>query len=71
VAQHAEALGPHRDPFAHFLQAGTQGDVDPSPLFDSAEYRRRHLGRLSRGFRNLMHAENDNPLIHHLRSDYR
>jgi hypothetical protein len=69
VATHA--LGPHRDPFAHFLQAGTQGDVDPSPQFDAAEYRRGHLGRPSRGFRNLVHAESDNPLIHHLRTEYR
>ncbi len=71
VARHADALGPHRDPFAHFLQAGTRGDVDPSPGFDTAEYRRRHLGRPSRAFRNLMHAEADNPLIHHLRTEYR
>jgi hypothetical protein len=70
VARHAEALGLHRDPFAQFLQAGTRGDVDPSPGFNAAEYRRRHLGRPSRGFRNLMHAEIDNPLIHHLRSEY-
>ncbi|HVC59538.1 MAG TPA: hypothetical protein VND19_04105 [Acetobacteraceae bacterium] len=71
VARHAEELGPRRDPFAHFLQAGTLGDVDPSPAFGAADYRRRHLGRVSRGFRNLMHAEADNPLIHHLRAEYR
>lgn len=71
VARHAEDLGRHRDPFAHFLQAGTHGDVDPSPAFDAAEYRRQHLGRPSRGFRDLMHAEIDNPLIHHLRAEYR
>jgi len=71
VARHRGALGPHRDPFAHFLLAGTHGDVDPSPAFDAAEYRRRQLGRVSRGFRNLMHVEMDNPLIHHLRAEYR
>lgn len=71
VARHVEELGSHRDPFAHFLQAGTHGDVDPSPAFDAAEYRRRHLGRPSRGFRNMMHAEADNPLIHYLRAEYR
>lgn len=70
VARHAEELGPHRDPFAHFLLAGTHADVDPSPRFNAADYRRRHLGRPSRGFRSLMHAEMDNPLVHHLRSDY-
>jgi hypothetical protein len=71
VARHAEALGPHRDPFAHFLLAGTQGVIDPSPDFDAAAYRRRHLGRPSRGFRHLMQAEQYNPLIHHLRAEYR
>jgi hypothetical protein len=70
VARHAETLRPHRDPFAHFLRAGTRGDVDPSPAFDAAEYRRQHLGGASQGFCNLAHGELDNPLIHHLRAEY-
>ena len=37
--------GRNRDPFAHFLQAGTYRDLDPSPTFSAAEYRKRHLGR--------------------------
>jgi hypothetical protein len=70
VAKHANEIGPHRDPFAHFLQAGTVGDVDPSPDFDAGAYRRRHLGRASRGFRHLMRPDADNPLVHHLRAEY-
>jgi hypothetical protein len=69
VARHAEALGPHRDPFAHFLEAGIQGDVDPSPRFDAADYRRRHLRPGPFGSTDL--AESGNPLIHALLAAYR
>jgi hypothetical protein len=71
VARHAGELGPHRDPFTHFLHAATRDDVDPSPQFDAAEYRRQHLGGARSGIRDLMYAEVDNPLIHHLRTEYR
>jgi hypothetical protein len=71
VARHAPDLRPRRDPFMHFLQAGTRGDVDPSPAFDAAEYRRRQLGGISVAFRDRPHAEKDNPLIHHLLAEYR
>ncbi len=71
VARHAATLGPRRDPFAHFLRMSTQGDVDPSPGFDAAEYRRRHIGPGRRGLGNLLYAELDNPLIQHLRAEYR
>jgi hypothetical protein len=70
AAVHAESLGPNRDPFAHYLQEGTIGDVDPSPGFDAAHYRRRHFGRPSRRFRQLMTPERDNPLVHCLRQQY-
>jgi hypothetical protein len=71
VSQHVEALGLHRDPFAHFLQAGTRGDVDPSPRFDAAEYRRRHGRQQRGGFRDMMRGEPDNPLVHHLQTEYK
>ncbi|MEJ0020097.1 MAG: hypothetical protein WDN25_26830 [Acetobacteraceae bacterium] len=71
VGQHTEEVAGNRDPFAHFLQAGTYRDIDPSPSFDAADYRRRNLGRPSRQFRQFMHPERDNPLVHHLRSEYR
>ena len=71
VGGHAEELGSNRDPFAHFLQVGTYRDVDPSPTFSAAEYRRQHLGRPSRRFRKLMQPERDNPLVHYLRTEYR
>jgi hypothetical protein len=69
VARHAAALGSQRDPFAHFLQVGRRGNVDPSPDFDAAEYRQRHFGAAGR--QNPALAETENPLIHHLLSEYR
>ena len=71
VGQHADELGPHRDPFAHYLRAGTCHDIDPSPAFSAAAYRREHLGRPTRRFPQLMQPERDNPLVHHLRAEYR
>jgi hypothetical protein len=70
VEQHADEVAGNRDPFAHFLQAGTYRDLDPSPTFNAAEYRKRHIGRPSRSFRQYMHPDRDNPLVHHLRSQY-
>lgn len=63
-------IGPSRDPFAHYLETGTVEDIDPSPHFRAAEYRRSHLGRPSRKFRYLMDPERYNPLVHYLRSRY-
>ena len=71
VEQHGEEVAGNRDPFAHFLQAGTYRDIDPSPDFNAAAYRKRHLGRPSRQFRQLMHPDRDNPLVHYLRAAYR
>jgi hypothetical protein len=71
VGRHADELATHRDPFAHYLQAGTYSDIDPSPAFNAAAYRRRHLGRPTRQFQKLMQPERDNPLVHHLRAEYR
>lgn len=71
VARYGEQIGPDRDPFAHFLYAGTYRDVDPSAAFDGREYRRRVLGRRSRNFPQLLQVGRDNPLIHRLRLDYR
>ncbi len=71
IEQHAEEVAGNRDPFAHFLQAGTYRDIDPSPDFNAAAYRKRHLGRPSRQFRQLMHPDRDNPLVHYLRAAYR
>jgi hypothetical protein len=71
VEQHAEEVRGNRDPFAHFLHVGTYRDLDPSPTFNAAVYRKRHIGRPSRTFKHLMHPDRDNPLIHFLRTDYR
>ena len=71
VEQHPGELTGNRDPFAQFLQAGTYRDIDPSPAFDTAAYRKRYLGRPSRQFRRHMLPDRDNPLVHHLRATYR
>ena len=71
VARHGEEIGPNRDPFAHYLHAATYADIDPSPGFSAAAYRRAHLGRRSRGFRQLATPEKDNALVHFLIESYR
>jgi hypothetical protein len=70
LAGHARQVGRRRDPFMQFLQSGTYNDIDPSAAFNAAEYRRNHIGRPSRAFRNLMHPDHDNPLIHYLHRSY-
>jgi hypothetical protein len=71
LQQCPDLAGRNRDPFAHFLEAGTDANVAPSAAFDPASYRRRHMGRPSRHFRHLLHPAKDNPLIHYLHSQYR
>jgi hypothetical protein len=70
VARFGEDLGPNRDPFAHYLQAGMTQDIDPSRWFNAARYRQTHLGRPSRGFSRTLRPEQHNPLVHYLRSEY-
>jgi len=71
IARYGAEVGPNRDPFAHYLQMGTTSDLDPSPEFNAATYRRRHLGRMTRAFRQMLHPDRDNPLVHYLRTQYR
>jgi hypothetical protein len=40
LARYGAEIGPNRDPFAHLLRCGADRDLDPSPTFDSAAYRR-------------------------------
>ncbi len=70
VNRYGSEFGPNRDPFAHYLQMGTTQDLDPSPIFNAAAYRRRNLGRVSRAFRQIAHPDRDNPLVHYLRRHY-
>jgi hypothetical protein len=70
VGRYGAQIGPNREAFAHYLQMGTISDLDPSPHFDAARYRRRHLGRLTRGFRQTLHPERNNPLVHYLHGLY-
>jgi hypothetical protein len=71
VARHGAELGPNREPFAHYLQMGTTGDLDPSPTFDAARYRSHQIGQAIRAFRNWLHPDQDNPLVHFLHTQYR
>ena len=67
MSRFGDRVGADRDPFSHYLQFGTTSDIDPSPEFNATEYRRRHMGRISRAFPQLMHPHTHNPLVHHLR----
>jgi hypothetical protein len=70
-AQRGQPVCGGRDPFARFLLAGLTEDHAPSPMFDLADWRRRHMGRASRHFRHLFDPSKDNPLVHYLLSTYR
>jgi hypothetical protein len=70
VTRFGGELGPNRDPFAHYLQAGMTQDIDPSRGFNAARYRRTHLGRPSRGFLRVLKPDQHNPLVHYLRVEY-
>jgi hypothetical protein len=70
IARFGSELGPNRDPFAHYLQAGMTQDIDPSRWFNAEKYRRANLGRPSRGFLRMLRPDQHNPLVHFLRAEY-
>lgn len=67
-------IGANRDAFAHFLRAGIERDIDPSPAFDLARYRRQAMAgpappaRPQPGAEFLSKIEREayNPLVHFL-----
>lgn len=71
MAQISRKLHRRRDPFAHYLFAGTWEDLQPSPGFDALAWRKRTRGRRSRHFKNLLHPDKDNPLVDYMLSTYR
>lgn len=71
LAHNKIALHRRRDPFAHYLFAGTWQDLSPSPRFDAAAWRKTSRGRRSRHFKSLLHPEKDNPLVDYMLSTYR
>ena len=71
VAQIGRKLHRRRDPFAHYLFAGTWEDLQPSPRFDAIGWRRRTRGRRSRHFKGLLHPDKDNPLVDYMLRTYR
>jgi len=70
LAEHARGVGPNRDPFAHYLFAARVEDIDPSPEFSASAYRRKHLGRRSRHFAQIVDERRDMPLLHALMRGY-
>ena len=71
LRSYGEDVGRNRDPFAHFLMAGTYGDVYPSAAFDWPSYRRGTRGRRTRHFPWALDPARDNPLVHKLHAEYR
>jgi hypothetical protein len=66
MREYGSQVGPNRDPFAYYLLHGATKDLNPSPMFDAAAYRRRFMGRPSRNFRQNGTLEERNPLTHWL-----
>ena len=66
VSRYGEEIGPNDDPFAHLLRHGADRDLDPSPHFDSATYRRLSMSsdRITR--RSMAARERRIPFIHAL-----
>jgi hypothetical protein len=70
VRQRGADIGTNQDPFSHYLQASVGADVDPSLGFDAAAYRRQHMAQVGEG-PPLTRGDQDIPLVHCLRSQYR
>jgi len=70
LARHQQQIGPNRDPFAHYLQAGTYDDVSPAPDFDAVGFRKARIGRRSRHFSWISHPNRDNALVRSLHETY-
>jgi hypothetical protein len=65
--RHRVEIGPNRDPFMHFVRHGAAlRDHDPSPVFDSARYRREVMAFDRTVRTGLMAHEMRVPLIHWL-----
>ena len=64
---HGGEIGPNRDPFMHYVRNGAAGrDLDPSPHFDAAAYRREVMSSDARAWVGLTAHEMRVPLIHFL-----
>jgi len=66
--RHREEIGPNRDPFAHLLRCGAERDLDPSPAFDAAAYRRDVMASAKTSIARTAWAAADLrvPLVHFL-----
>ena len=67
LERHRDEIGPNRDPFMHHVRNGAAGrDLDPSPSFDAACYRREVMAGDTRQWTGLTGHEMRVPLIHYL-----
>ena len=67
LARHGAEIGRNRDPFMHHVRNGAAGrDLDPSPHFDAARYRREAMAGDIRAWTGLLAHEMRVPLVHHL-----
>lgn len=67
LARYGAEIGPNRDPFMHHLRNGAAGrDLDPSPGFDAARYRREAMAGDARVWTGLIAHEMRVPLVHYL-----
>jgi hypothetical protein len=72
LARHGAEIGPNRDPFTHLLRGGGS-DLEPSPAFDSAAYRRDVMAVTpsAAGPTPWTTADLHVPLVHFLDAAYR
>ena len=67
LTRHGGEIGPNRDPFMHHVRNGAAGrDLDPSPHFRAANYRREVMAGDTRTWTNLLAHEMRVPLVHYL-----
>ena len=67
LALHAQEIGRNRDPFMHHVRNGAVGrDLDPSPSFQAAVYRRAVMVGDARIWSGLIAHEMHVPLVHFL-----
>ncbi|MGW5960238.1 hypothetical protein [Methylorubrum thiocyanatum] len=72
LGRYGAEIGPNRDPFAHLLRCGGGRDLDPSPTFDTAAYRRaRMTGNPAPAETPWGAADLRVPLVHAIDAQYR
>jgi hypothetical protein len=71
VGRYGASIPPEIDPFSHYLVCGALRDIDPSTRFDARSWRHRHMAPLAAVGQSELPVAARNPLVHHLRLQYR